>query len=148
MTRSSRTLPAKFRFVFFDLDGTLYDMVAAIDAALQVTIETACNRLGKDQKQAPFYLQRFWQEYSSDSQAAELLEPVEWLRLLFYRTLDLGPIGKEAALAEQLVRQGINEFRQRMKPFPPVRKLLINFSSSKLAVGLSVTVLVSGNGRN
>jgi len=38
MSIQSQTKP---RFVFFDLDGTLYDVVAATDAALLTALEMA-----------------------------------------------------------------------------------------------------------
>ena len=60
MTVQSQTKP---RFVFFDLDGTLYDVVAATDAALVTALERGCDLLGLDKQAIADYRQKFWQEY-------------------------------------------------------------------------------------
>ncbi len=95
MIVQSQTKP---RFVFFDLDGTLYDVAAATDAALVTALEVGCDLLGLNKQALPDYRQRFWQEYFCFAEQAKTTEPAELLSVLFRRTLCLGEGGSRRKL--------------------------------------------------
>ena len=142
MVVQSQTKP---RFVFFDLDGTLYDVVAATDAALVTALEVGCDLLGLDKQALPDYRQRFWQEYFCFAEQAKTTEPAELLSVLFRRTLCLGRAEAEEnyALGDHLARTWLDELMVDVKPFPQVSELLDRLQKGGIGRG----IISNGAGR-
>lgn len=135
MTVQSQTKP---RFVFFDLDGTLYDVVAATDAALLTALEMGCDLLGLDKQALPDYRQRFWQEYFRLVEQTQITDPAELLSVLFRHTLCLKRAEAEEnyALGDRLARVWLDELVVNVKPFPQVSELLDRLQKEGIGRGI------------
>lgn len=124
------------RFVYFDLDGTLCDTVAAIDAALTVALKTACRWLGKDEQRVPAYARGFWREYSHYVQVASTVEPVPVLKAVLERTLPLNRLDCPESRAEELARIGMEQFRRWLRPFSQLPELLTWLQQREIGCGV------------
>jgi HAD superfamily hydrolase (TIGR01549 family) len=128
----------KPRFVFFDLDGTLYDVVAATDAALAAALKIGCDLLELDKELVPHYTKIFWQEYFRYAKEAQTTEPAEMLSVLLCRTLYSEELEAKAnqALWNRLARVWIDQFMVNVKPFPQVAELLDRLQKGGIGCGL------------
>ncbi|MGI6128985.1 MAG: HAD family hydrolase [bacterium] len=133
------------RFVYFDFDGTLYDVNAVANAAVTAALEMGSELIGWDRKLVPVYTEAFWNEYFRYTRQRPILRPAEALPFLFYRTLgpDNPKIGEDHYLWDQLSSVWLDQFALHNKPFPQVTELLRWFKERGIGCG----IISNGAGR-
>lgn len=130
------------RFVFFDLDGTLYDFPACAEEALAETLIRASWGFGLSPDAIPRYKELFWQGYFqllAESDPIKGFSPHATLKQLFRQMLastGLSPARRATRLASELAQTWLRLFFTTAKPFPGVTSLLTHLQAAGVGLGI------------